>query len=156
MRHHLKGQMASRRVWLDGRELKPGPSQKLWNHSPDGFNWGYHGSGPAQLALAICLKLTRDKTVSLRLYQEFKRRVLAALIQADFDVCFEWDLSRAWLWRILPVGALEEGSKDPAIEAQPENPAPQERSNSRRDPPPWCVPGVPYCDEPDCTQCPRG
>lgn len=25
----------------------------LWNHSPTGFNWGYGGSGPAQLALAI-------------------------------------------------------------------------------------------------------
>ncbi len=21
--------------------LMPGPSQKVWNHSPDGFNWGY-------------------------------------------------------------------------------------------------------------------
>jgi hypothetical protein len=25
----------------------------LWNHSPTGFEWGYGGSGPAQLALAI-------------------------------------------------------------------------------------------------------
>lgn len=25
----------------------------LFNHSPDGFEWGYGGSGPAQLALAI-------------------------------------------------------------------------------------------------------
>jgi hypothetical protein len=25
------------------------------NHSPDGFEWGYGGSGPAQLALAMCI-----------------------------------------------------------------------------------------------------
>jgi hypothetical protein len=25
----------------------------LWNHSPSGFEWGYNGSGAAQLALAI-------------------------------------------------------------------------------------------------------
>lgn len=25
----------------------------LWNHSPTGFEWGYGGSGPAQLALAL-------------------------------------------------------------------------------------------------------
>jgi hypothetical protein len=31
------------------------PSLRHRNHSPDGFEWGYHGSGPAQLALAILL-----------------------------------------------------------------------------------------------------
>ena len=25
----------------------------LYNHSPTGFEWGYSGSGPAQLALAL-------------------------------------------------------------------------------------------------------
>jgi hypothetical protein len=29
------------------------PRLDLWNHSPTGFEWGYGGSGPAQLALAI-------------------------------------------------------------------------------------------------------
>ncbi len=37
------------------RELDPEPSRKIRNHSPDGFEWGYGGSGPAQLALAILL-----------------------------------------------------------------------------------------------------
>jgi hypothetical protein len=27
--------------------------EEIANHSPDGFEWGYGGSGPAQLALAI-------------------------------------------------------------------------------------------------------
>jgi len=43
------------RVWLNGQELHPAESLKMRNHSPDGFNWGYGGSGPAQTALAICI-----------------------------------------------------------------------------------------------------
>ncbi len=35
--------------------LSPEPSQEIINHSPDGFNWGYGGSGPAQLALGFYL-----------------------------------------------------------------------------------------------------
>ena len=38
-------------VTVDGRRLNP--RLDLWNHSPTGFEWGYGGSGPAQLALAI-------------------------------------------------------------------------------------------------------
>ena len=58
-------------------ELLPGPSLKLWNHSPDGFQWGYQGSGCAQLALAVLLDLTGDAELSLRLHQEFKRHFIA-------------------------------------------------------------------------------
>jgi len=36
-------------------ELDPRPSLQLRKHSPDGFEWSYGGSGPAQLALAILL-----------------------------------------------------------------------------------------------------
>jgi hypothetical protein len=53
-------------------------SLRLHNHSPSGFSWGYHGSGPAQLALALLLDYTGDSRRALRLYQEFKRRVVAA------------------------------------------------------------------------------
>ncbi len=63
-------------VYVDGHPLEPGPSQEVRNHSPDGFAWGYHGSGPAQLALAILLTvLTRERAT--RLYQQFKRDVIA-------------------------------------------------------------------------------
>jgi hypothetical protein len=47
MKHTLLGFADTRDVWLDNKKLNPGPSQAIWNHSPDGFNWGYHGSGPA-------------------------------------------------------------------------------------------------------------
>lgn len=77
-------------------ELDPGPSQKLWNHSPDGFNWGYEGSGPAQLALALLLDHTHNKDLAVRLHQLFKRDVIARLPQRS-----DWELSaeqiEAWL-----------------------------------------------------------
>lgn len=43
----IKGDWETRRVWINGKELLPGRSQKIVNHSPDGFAWGYGGSGPA-------------------------------------------------------------------------------------------------------------
>ena len=38
-------------VLADGEPLSP--RNDLFNHSPSGFEWGYPGSGPAQLALAL-------------------------------------------------------------------------------------------------------
>jgi hypothetical protein len=90
-KHHLKGEWASRRIWLDGKELSPGPSQKLINHSPDGFNWGYGGSGPAQLALAVCMVLMPDYWKSHNApysYQQFKWAVIAKLPQDSFEAEF--------------------------------------------------------------------
>jgi hypothetical protein len=51
------------------------------NHSPDGFQWGYAGSGPAQLALAICLHALgeRQRARAVKVYQAFKFAVLAPL-----------------------------------------------------------------------------
>ena len=42
-RRHVDGTATVTRA---GLPLDASPSQKLWNHSPDGFNWGYGGSGP--------------------------------------------------------------------------------------------------------------
>jgi len=87
----IVGKFATRTVTInyvdDGRPhiLNPAYSQKFHNHSPDGFNWGYGGSGPAQLALALLLKFT-DQEIALSLYQPFKRDVIAKLPQADFTL----------------------------------------------------------------------
>ena len=43
-------------IYLDDRVLDPSRSQQIFNHSPNGFSWGYGGSGPAQLALALLLE----------------------------------------------------------------------------------------------------
>ena len=80
---NLKGLLYCRKVWIDSKELSPTKSQEIVNHSPDGFNWGYGGSGPAQLALAILLELT-DKDTALKNYQSFKWDVIAKL-EGNFD-----------------------------------------------------------------------
>ena len=63
-------------VTKDDDLLMTGPSQKVWNHSSD-FNWGYGGSGPAQLALAILLDVTGDEDLASRHHQAFKREFVA-------------------------------------------------------------------------------
>jgi uncharacterized protein DUF6166 len=73
----------------------------LANHSPTGFAWGYGGSGPAQLALAMLADCFGDE-LALQWYQPFKFRVIAGLpddwslseqqvrdVIADLDACFE-------------------------------------------------------------------
>lgn len=66
-------------VCRDGRweELDAAPGQQLYNHSPDGFEWGYGGSGPAQLALSLLLDYTGDAEVALQFYQAFKAAHIA-------------------------------------------------------------------------------
>jgi hypothetical protein len=49
------------------------------NHSPTGSAWGYGGSGPAQLALALLADALGDDTLAEQYYQEFKREVVAGL-----------------------------------------------------------------------------
>lgn len=58
--------------------LDPAPSQKVRNHSPDGFEFGYAGSGPAQLALAILLDFT-GRPPPPACYQSFKFFFLAGM-----------------------------------------------------------------------------
>lgn len=75
-------------VFIDGSKLSPKEGQAIINHSPDGFSWGYGGSGPAQLALSIMLVFV-DKTTALRLYQDFKWEVISKLAD-DFTLSFEF------------------------------------------------------------------
>jgi len=59
-------------VSVDGRPLSPKRSQRVWNHSPDGFECGYAGSGPAQLALAVLLAAHVPPRRAVRWHQQFK------------------------------------------------------------------------------------
>ena len=62
-----------------GNNLKRlNPRYDLVNHGPDGFSWGYCGSGPSQLALAICADLVGDNLAE-QVYQDFKFKVVAQL-----------------------------------------------------------------------------
>jgi len=71
-------------VTVNGRPLPP--RIDLWNHSPSGFEWGYAGSGPAQLALAILadylgasVKGSQSADLALSLHQSFKFEVVCKL-----------------------------------------------------------------------------
>lgn len=71
-------------------QLDPRPSQKIINHSPDGFEWGYRGSGPAQLALAILLDLyPNTPDVAESHYQEFKAVFIAQADNCGFVITEE-------------------------------------------------------------------
>jgi hypothetical protein len=59
------------------------PRHDLVNHSPDGFAWGYSGSGPSQLSLAILADCLQDDDRALKMYQYFKAYVIARLEQDE-------------------------------------------------------------------------
>jgi predicted membrane GTPase involved in stress response len=69
----------------DRTRLSPAWSRTLQTHSRD-FEWGYAGSGPSQLALAILLDYTREERLALDHYRAFTRAVIAGLDQ-------EWHLT---------------------------------------------------------------
>ena len=75
-------------------DLDPKRSQAIVNLNSDGFNWGYDGCKPAQLALAILLDVTNDASIALGHYQAFKD----ACVRHWSDT---WELSsetvRTWL-----------------------------------------------------------
>jgi hypothetical protein len=73
-----------REVRIDGVLLDPARSWRVWNHSPTGFSWGYEGSGPAQLALAILLEAGLSDERAVALHQRFKREHIARLPQQAF------------------------------------------------------------------------
>ena len=57
------------------------PRLDIANHSPTGLEWGYMGSGPSQLAIALIADATGDdeKAGNTRLCQQFKRDVIAQM-----------------------------------------------------------------------------
>ena len=73
----------------------------LFNHSPDGFNWGYGGSGPAQLSLAILADalnktnpemLRTNNEMAVELHQKFKDEEIATI-----DPASNWAISRDYV-----------------------------------------------------------
>lgn len=87
----------SESYWLD-----PQPSQKLRNHSPDGFEWGYGGSGPAQLALAILLDFTGNDETALLFYQDFKSQFISSARADGFTI--NESTIRAWFELLGSIG----------------------------------------------------
>ena len=55
-----------------GNQTFVSPRFGLAKHSPDGFEFGYGGSGPAQLALGILADFLDDDERAVWLHQKFK------------------------------------------------------------------------------------
>lgn len=81
----IKGVWKGHQVWVDGCVLELEESQKVYSHNTREFSWGYPGSGPSQLALAILLKAV-EPAVALKFYQHFKREIIADLPEDDFEI----------------------------------------------------------------------
>jgi hypothetical protein len=68
----------------DGQKCQSLPLRlDLVNHSPSGFSWGYAGSGPAQLALALLADALGDDDLAVRLHQDFKFKVVACWLEGE-------------------------------------------------------------------------
>lgn len=99
-------------VTVNGQPLNP--RLDIVEHSSTGFEWGFGGSGPAQLALAILADLY-DKETALRYYQAFKDRVVSRL-RPD-----KWRITEAEVFAV--VLEIEQAMQSaPRVE---EPPAPQ-------------------------------
>lgn len=57
----------------------PYPLPHLVHHSPDGYEYGYEGSGPSELARCIVADLSGNSDPDPTIYHSFKRRVIAQL-----------------------------------------------------------------------------
>jgi hypothetical protein len=71
------------------------PLPHIERHSPDGFEWGYGGSGPADLALSILAHaygLTSDETIDRippAAYQQFKDDFVAGFNRRGWEITRE-------------------------------------------------------------------
>jgi len=74
---------------LNGKRRRLPLHTKIFNHSPTGFEWGYGGSGPAQLALAILADATGDEELAARHHQQYKWDVISRL-----DTAKPWTIAK--------------------------------------------------------------
>ncbi len=94
------------------RERALSPRFDLRNHSPTGFEWGYGGSGPAQLALALLADALNDAEQALLLYQNFKWKTVALFPTEG------WQMSRDEVQRIVRVLQAEKAHQTAPYEAE--------------------------------------
>jgi len=77
-----------------------GVNHELVHHSPTGFEWGYGGSGPAELALNILYKITGNEDVAFRHHQDFKWEFISTMPfeggEIDVAEVRDWLRKRGW------------------------------------------------------------
>lgn len=102
------------------------------HHSPTGYEWGYHGSGPADLALNIAEVMLKDMgwtgrrtecfdgdcfTLSWQLHQELKRDFVANVQREGGVIPYE-DL-KTWMQARVPQDAFVRIADHATLQAQP-------------------------------------
>lgn len=92
-------------VTIDGQLLPLEPSLAIRDHSPTGFEWGYAGSGPSQLALAILLELY-GPIIAKSYYREFKFQFITPANQNGFVLSSD-DID-TWLKKVMNEDEKEE------------------------------------------------
>ncbi|HEX9236795.1 MAG TPA: DUF6166 domain-containing protein, partial [Actinomycetota bacterium] len=79
----------------DQGHIRPlAPRNDLHNHSPDGFMWGYRGSGPAQLALALAADVLGDDRAAVQVHQALEWAMVAKWSQGAGWIVTEDDIRR--------------------------------------------------------------
>jgi Family of unknown function (DUF6166) len=76
------------------------------NHSPTGFCWGYNGSGPAQLALALLIDCLGDIEQTKKYYQQFKNDHIATL-----NMHGNWGMTEHYIESVITNYKIEEMKK---------------------------------------------
>lgn len=93
----IRGEARTGRVWIGEREVFPYKAWKMNYGSPDGFMWGYMGSGPSCLSRAIMLEVVSSEEAQI-LDWAFKRDFVSRWrSECDFaeEVDFDEWLSKA-------------------------------------------------------------
>jgi hypothetical protein len=102
-----------------GDDLSVDRSREHVTHSR-GFEWGYGGSGPAQLAFAILLDYYDDPDIALEYYQRFCTHVISQLETDDGEI---WTLTEDEIETAVQeirhdlVKALDDSSHLPEVPA---------------------------------------
>src|SRR5262245_30081897 len=95
---------------INGVPATPARSQRCRNYSPTGFNFGYGGSGPAQLALAILLEVGFSDADAVALHQRFKWDFLAPAVHEGHAIRITLDVGE---WARDVSSGLAEGERWP-------------------------------------------
>ena len=90
-------------VTVSGRLLDPVRSQQVRNYSTGGFEWGYGGSGPAQLALALLLEAGLPDEIAKAHCQAFTWDVVSSLDSSYFRL----PVAVVKNWILYNVAAVE-------------------------------------------------
>ena len=103
----------------DGSRVHTNVPHLVTHHSPDGYEWGYGGSGPADLALNVVEAALRDLghkgplvecwqgrcfREAYQLHQDFKRELIAGVPHSGGSI--SWGSVLEWMRESTEVGAL--------------------------------------------------